>query len=71
MGIDEKLEELKKITQKLDDENISLEAGVKLFESGAQLAKECFEVLNETKGKITKIKKDIESYSEVEFTDKN
>ena len=58
MNLDEKLINLKKITEKLEDGNVSLDEGIKLFEEGSKLAKECYDALNETKGKIMQIKKD-------------
>lgn len=58
MNLDEKLKKLKEITEKLESDNISLEEGIKLFEEGTALAKECYNALNEAKGKITQIKKD-------------
>ena len=58
MNLDEKLVKLKEITDKLEDNNVSLDEGIKLFEEGSKLAKECFTALNEVKGKIMQIKKD-------------
>ena len=58
MNLDEKLLKLKEITEKLENSNVSLDEGVKLFEEGSKLAKECYNALNETKGKIMQIKKD-------------
>ena len=47
-----------KFAEKLENENVSLEEGIKLFEEGGQIAKECYTALNEAKGKIMQIKKD-------------
>ena len=58
MNLDEKLIKLKEITEKLENDNVSLEEGIKLFEEGSQIAKECYTSLNEAKGKIMQIKKD-------------
>ena len=58
MNLDEKLTKLKDITDKLESSNISLDEGVLLFEEGSKIAKECYEALNQVKGKIMQIKKD-------------
>ena len=58
MNLDEKLTKLKDITDKLENSNVSLDEGIVLFEEGGKIAKECFEALNQVKGKIMQIKKD-------------
>lgn len=58
MNLDEKMLKLKEITEKLEDSNLSLDDGMKLFEEGVALAKDCYTSLNEVKGKIMQIKKD-------------
>lgn len=58
MNLDEKLLKLKEIAEKLESDNVSLDEGIKLFEEGGQIAKECYTALNEAKGKIMQIKKD-------------
>jgi len=58
MNLDEKLTALKKITEKLEQDNVTLEEGIQLFEEGSRLAKECYTALENAKGKITQIKKD-------------
>ncbi len=58
MNLDEKMLKLKEITEKLEDSNLSLDDGIKLFEEGVALAKDCYTSLNEVKGKIMQIKKD-------------
>lgn len=67
MKLDEKLEQLKIITEKLDDENVTFDEGILLFENGVSIAKECLTTINEAKGKITQIKQDLESYKEEEI----
>ena len=46
------LKEIKKIVEKLEDGNQSLDVSIKNFEKGAELIKECYERLNEVKKKI-------------------
>ena len=58
MNLDEKMTKLKEITEKLENSNVTLEEGIKLFEEGSALAKECYQALNEVKGKIMQIKSD-------------
>ena len=58
MNLDEKMTKLKEITEKLENSNVTLEEGIKLFEEGSVLAKECYQALNEVKGKIMQIKSD-------------
>ncbi len=67
MDLDKKLNELKEIADKLDTGNISFEEGIKLYEKGAELAKESMQVLNKSKGKILKIKQDLDAVKEEEF----
>ncbi len=68
MNLDEKLKKLKEITEKLESGNVGIEEGIKLFEEGTIVAKECYAALNEAKGKITQIKKQMdETTTEEEF----
>ena len=68
MNLDEKLKKLKDITEKLESGNVGMEEGIKLFEEGTAVAKECYTALNEAKGKITQIKKQMdETTTEEEF----
>ena len=67
MDIDKKIERLQEITQKLEETEISLDEGIKLFEEGSEIAKDCYKALSEAKGKITMIKKDIDKFKEEAF----
>lgn len=66
-NLDEKLVELKSITEKLEKDETSLDESLVLFDKGVALAKDCYKVLNETKGKITVLKKDLEVMKEEQF----
>lgn len=66
-NLDEKLVELKSITEKLEKDETSLDESLVLFDKGVELAKDCYKVLNETKGKITVLKKDLEVMKEEQF----
>ena len=41
MNIDDKLKNLKDITEKIEDETISLDESLKLFNEGVELVKDC------------------------------
>ena len=64
MEFEDKIKELQIITEKFEDSSLSLDEGLKLYEKGMTLAKECFTTLNEVKGKVNVIKKDLEKYKE-------
>ena len=66
-SLDEKLVELKTITEKLEKDETSLDESLVLFDKGVELAKDCYKVLNETKGKITVLKQDLEVMKEEQF----
>lgn len=67
MNLDKKMEELKVITENLEKGEMTFEESIKSFEKGAALAKECVAALNETKGRVTQIKQDLDAFMEVEF----
>ena len=48
----------------MEDANLSMSDGVKLYEQGVLIAKECYEELNSVKGKINVIRQDLEKYRE-------
>ncbi len=47
------IKELEKIAESLENEQISLEDSIKLFEKGVMLSKQCTEYLENAKQKIT------------------
>ena len=47
------IKELEKIAESLENEQISLEDSIKLFENGVMLSKQCSEYLENAKQKIT------------------
>ena len=61
MTFEEKLNRLDDILNKLSND-LSLQDGLKLFEEGANISKECFQELDDVKGKVLIIKKDLENY---------
>ena len=67
MNLEEQIKRLDEITAVLEKGDCSLDEGLKLYEEGGEIAKKCYKTLNEAKGKITVIKKEIESYKEEEM----
>ena len=64
MKLDENLKKIDEITNKLENSDISIGEGVKLYEEGVKLVKDCIDELNQVKGKITILKKEMETYKE-------
>ena len=64
MTFGEKVEKLEKILEKIESGKTSLEETNKLFEEGVELAKECFSMLEESKGKITVLKAELDKLIE-------
>ena len=56
MSFEKSLTELEEILKKLETSDTSLEDGIKLFEKGVVLTKECFDILESYKGKLTVLK---------------
>lgn len=66
-NIDEKINNLKLISNKLENDAVTLSESIKLFDEGVALAKDCYKQLNEIKGKVTVLKKEIETMKEESF----
>jgi len=62
-----KLKELEGIVALLEAKDISLENGIELFERGVGVTRECLSALNESRGKITVIKKELDKLIEEPF----
>ncbi len=67
MNFEENSKKLESIVAQLESGKVTLEEGSKLFEEGVKLAKECYSILQEQKGKITKIKQDQNAFFEEEL----
>ena len=48
----------------MEDENLPLSDGLKLYEQGVTIAKECYSELSNIKGKVTVIKQDLDKFKE-------
>lgn len=57
MKLEDNMKRLETIASELDSGEKSLEDCLKLYEEGVKLAKSCLDSLEQTKGKITEIKK--------------
>ena len=60
MELENKLKALEELTAKMES-GVSLEEGIRLFAEGVNLTKECMAELKEYKGKLTQIKKDMDT----------
>ena len=61
MNFDEYNDRLQAIVKTLEKNDVSIEEGTKLYEEGIEIAKKCYEILNNNKGKITILKDELES----------
>ena len=61
MNFEENNQGLQEIINKLEKEDLSLEEATKLYEEGVKLAKECYKVLDDSKGKITILKQELDN----------
>ena len=59
MNYEKNLKELESIVKKLSDEKMSVEEGLKYYERGISLAKESLNELNNVKGKMEILNKDL------------
>jgi exodeoxyribonuclease VII small subunit len=53
-----KIEQLRKIIEKIEDGNTSLDESIKLYEQGAALVKQCETLLAEAEMKVTTLSRD-------------
>jgi len=67
MNYDQSISELEKISAIINDPKTSLEDAILNFESSVKIAKDCMDKLKETSGKITVLKKELNSLVEVPF----
>jgi exodeoxyribonuclease VII small subunit len=66
MKYDEAITKIEDIAKKLDS-NIELEEGISLFNESVNICKDCIQKLNDTKGKITEITKELNEFVEKEL----
>jgi len=58
-SFDSKLKRLEEISVQLENEEVTLEESLQLFEEGVLLSKECQEALNQAELKITELKNNL------------
>ena len=61
LSFEEKCKKLEQIIAMLEDPNLSLGEGTKVFEEGVKLSRECFDELEKSKGKVVVIKKELDT----------
>jgi exodeoxyribonuclease VII small subunit len=54
-GFEKALKRLETIVEKLDDESLSLEKSIELYEEGVMLSKQCSQTLEEAELRIKKV----------------
>lgn len=69
MDFEESSSRLQEIVKILEKNNVSIEEGTKLYEEGVNIAKNCYEILNKNKGKITILKEELENLSNFDEED--
>ena len=52
MNLEEKIAKLDSLANEIEDENVTLEKSLEIFEQSVQLAGECMTALNDCKGKL-------------------
>jgi len=69
MTFDEYNNRLQEIVKKLEKNDVSVEEGTKLYEEGVEIAKKCYAILNEGKGKVTILKNELDKLVDLDSED--
>lgn len=64
MEFEQLLKQLEQTVNKLDDPNTTLDEGIRLFNQGIEISKSCLTLLNEAKGKVVLLKKELDEVKE-------
>lgn len=64
MNFEESVKRLEEIVKKLESGEVKLDEVNSLFSEGAEIAKNCYKLLNESKGKITVLREDLDKLVE-------
>ncbi len=67
MNFESILKELETIVNKLENQNTTLDEGIELFNKGIALSKQCMTILNESKGKISLLKTELDKITAEDF----
>jgi exodeoxyribonuclease VII small subunit len=65
-SFEELIQRLEFISSELDNNSVSLEESLKMFEEGIALTKECYLRLNKAEVKVTELKNDLEKSIKIE-----
>ena len=68
MSFEALLKELETIVARLENQNTTLDEGIELFNKGIALSKQCMTVLNDSKGKISRLKQELDQITSEEFS---
>ncbi len=68
MSFEVLLKELETIVARLENQNTTLDEGIELFNKGIALSKQCMTVLNDSKGKISRLKQELDQITSEEFS---
>lgn len=60
MNIEQLLKKLNEIVAQMENPDVTIEKSLELFDEGVTLAKQCFDSLEEYKGKLTVIKEKLD-----------
>ena len=63
MSFEKDFERLQKLVEKLENENLSVEEGLNLYDEAIKAGKKCIDQLNEGKGKFELLNKDLSRLS--------
>lgn len=67
MEFEKLLSELQQVVEKLESPQTGLDEGIALFNRGIELSKQCMQLLNESKGKVALLKKELDAVTSVAF----
>ena len=67
MEFEKLLIELQQVVDKLDNPQTGLDEGIALFNRGIELSKQCMQLLNESKGKVSLLKKELDAVTAEAF----
>lgn len=60
-SLETKLAELEKYLATIENDDTSIEDAMKVYEKAVKLSKECYEILNNTNGKIQELTKELDT----------
>ena len=70
-NFEDNMEKLEKVVAELENDELSLDESVKLFEEGIELSKKCNDILQNAEKRITILLENADKYEEKEFNIEN